>query len=250
MQPVKALMDAFDRDGFVHIPGFMSPEEMEEVEAEMAHIILDVIPHLPRTEAIYEDYDRPETLKQVVIPDSKATFFVRLRECPKLADLAKWLLQDRVVPKPVQYFCKPPRVGKPTPPHQDGYYFCLVPPEALTIWLALDDIDDENGTLHYVAGSHKRGILPHSASRVLGFSQRLREEDLSKFGKEVICRVKRGDALVHHCLTVHSADGNQSPRRRRAIGFVSSARRARVDPELQRKYEESLARQRKKAGVI
>ena len=86
-------------------------------------------------------------------------------------ELAELLLDGPVVPKDLQYFNKPPGIGKPTPAHQDGYYFMLDPCEALTIWVALDHVDDENGCVRYVTGSHKRGMRPHCRTQTLGFSQ-------------------------------------------------------------------------------
>ena len=242
------LKKSFERDGFVHLPEFVTPGEMEKVETQMEEIIRDVVPNLSKQDAMYEDYDLPETLKQLNIPAESAPYFSGLRENPRFKDLARHLLQDDVCHKGPEYFCKPQVVGKPTPPHQDGYYFCLDPCEALTIWIALDDMDDENGALHYVAGSHKRGVLPHDASHVLGFSQGITEDDLSTFGKYAVCRVERGDVLIHHCLTIHAAPGNTSSRLRRAVAFVYYANRAKVDPEQQRAYTESLNRQRKEAG--
>ena len=38
----------------------------------------------------------------------------------------------------VETFNKPAKVGSGVPPHQDNAYFCLTPPDALTIWIALD----------------------------------------------------------------------------------------------------------------
>lgn len=32
--------------------------------------------------------------------------------------------------------------------------------------------------------------------------------------------VKAGDVLAHHCLTIHRADANESPRSRVALGLV------------------------------
>ena len=58
------------------------------------------------------------------------------------------------------------------PPHQDGYYFNLDSDKAVTGWLALEDVDDENGCIHYVKGSHKKEeYRPHGKSEILGFSQ-------------------------------------------------------------------------------
>ena len=54
-------------------------------------------------------------------------------------------IQEKAIPKNLQYFNKPAGVGKPTPPHQDGYYFMLKKHNAVTCWLALEKVDEENG---------------------------------------------------------------------------------------------------------
>jgi ectoine hydroxylase-related dioxygenase (phytanoyl-CoA dioxygenase family) len=65
----------------------------------------------------------------------------------------------------MQYFNKPPSVGQPTPPHQDGYYFMLDPCEAVTMWFALDEVDEENGRMRYVP------VFVTQASSVRCFSE-------------------------------------------------------------------------------
>lgn len=247
MEEYGALKQAFDRDGYVHIRGFLTLPEVEELEANLNRFIRDVVPNLPKSRAMMEDYNNPATLKQIDCL-SDDPYFAQLILHPKITKLAETLLQDELKPQQVEAFIKPPRIGKPTPPHQDGYYFCLTPNEALTVWISLDDID-ENGALHYVKGSHKKGVLPHGASHVLGFSQGILDRYWENTGEEVACPVKRGDCLVHHSLTIHYAPGNPTHRPRRAIGLVYFAKRARVDEEAQRRYRESLARQREKLGV-
>ena len=75
----------------------------------------------------------------------------------------RWSARTATCQEP-EWFNKPPGTDSPTPPHQDNYYFSLKPPNVLTIWLALDPVDDENGCLRYVAGSHRDG---HPAARPL-----------------------------------------------------------------------------------
>ena len=77
-----------------------------------------------------------------------------------------WTARSR--PQNQQWFNKPPAQSSPTPAHQDGFYFCLVPNEAVNMWLALDEINQDNGCIRYVAGSHHRGLRPHGQSGVLG----------------------------------------------------------------------------------
>ena len=249
MQDAKTLRKAFERDGFVHLPGFMNAAEMDEIEQHVIRFLAEVVPKLSKADAMYEDYQRPESLKQVNMPTAGADYFVELRHSEKMLGLAAMLLQEEVEPQSQELFIKPPGMGTPTPPHQDGFYFCIVPSQALTLWLALDDMDDENGTLHYVAASHKKGVLGHKASQVLGFSQGLTEDDLAEFGREVACQMRRGDLLVHHSLTIHRAEGNPSSRLRRALAMVYYAKRAKMDTAARSRYQASVQSQQEEMGV-
>ena len=148
------MKEVFDRDGFILIEGLLNQQDVNEIEKNVERFIGAVVPKLSKAHAMYEDYAKPETLKQTGDMNQRDPYFADLLSNPKIVGLAQALLQDEVIPKNVQFFSKPPGVGKATPPHQDGYYFCLEPNEALTVWIALDDIDEENGALHYVKGSH------------------------------------------------------------------------------------------------
>ena len=87
--------------------------------------------------------------------------------------IAETVLEGDVIPVNMQYFNKPAGIGQATPPHQDGYYFHLTPCQAVTGWLALDDVDEKNGCIHYIRGltSHADRFRPHGQTGVLGFSQ-------------------------------------------------------------------------------
>jgi hypothetical protein len=53
-----------------------------------------------------------------------------------------------------QVWAKPPQ-SHPLAFHRDTPYFMFDPPDVVTVWLALDDMDAELGPLHYVTGSHQ-----------------------------------------------------------------------------------------------
>ncbi|MBZ0294441.1 MAG: phytanoyl-CoA dioxygenase family protein [Anaerolineae bacterium] len=249
MKTYAEYREEFAENGFIHIPQFLTEAEVRDVEDRIDAYLRDIAPTRPRTEIMYDDYERPETLKRISNL-SLDPFFAGLATSPKWIDLASTLLAEAVKePKNMQYFNKPPE-GSETPPHQDGYYFCLVPNEALTLWLPLDDVDVENGAMRYVTGSHKRGVLPHNATQMIGFSQQLDTDNPDAGGEEVTCVVKRGDLLVHHSLTIHAAYANTSDRQRRVLGQVYFSQKAEVDPEMKRKYDAALEAQRKAAGII
>lgn len=55
-----------------------------------------------------------------------------------------------------QVWAKPPGAA-PITFHRDSTYFDFEPADVITVWLALDDMTEEVGTLEYVVGSHKWG---------------------------------------------------------------------------------------------
>ena len=144
-----------------------------------------------------------------------------------------------------EWFNKPPNTVHMTPPHQDNFYFCWRPPSVLTIWLAIENVDEENGCLRYVPGSHTGGMRPHSASTVLGFSQALTDYGPEDEAREVMVEMRAGDAVAHHGDTVHRADPNRSTTRHRpAFGLVVSGVSAEKSAEAQALYEANKARHR------
>tara|TARA_Y100000588_G_scaffold247214_1_gene261620 strand:- start:64 stop:813 length:750 start_codon:yes stop_codon:yes gene_type:complete len=241
--------EEFARDGFVHLPGFMDADEMDAIEALWERALREVVPTLSRSDAMYEDYDRPDTLKQVALPEVGTEALATMAK-GRFDGPMEYLMEEDVVGQGLEMFIKPRLVGTPTPPHQDGFYFCLEGNRAATAWLALDDMDDENGTLHYVAGSQQAGVLDHRASQVLGFSQGLLESELALYGRDVACPLRRGDLLVHHCLTIHRAAGNRSQRLRRALALVYYAASERKDTDRWQRYRQSADSQRRQLGVL
>ena len=143
----------FERDGFVFLPQFVSGEGLADLLAHLDRFISDIVPQLYPEQVFYEDKSNPATLKQIQRMGDHDPWFAALFTSSRFRKIAELLLDGPVVPKNMQYFNKPPGVGQPTPPHQDGYYFMLDPCEAVTMWLALDNVDENNGCVRYVHGS-------------------------------------------------------------------------------------------------
>ncbi|UCH25983.1 MAG: phytanoyl-CoA dioxygenase family protein [Trueperaceae bacterium] len=246
------LREDFNRDGYVALRGFLSDAEVAEVHQNLERLIAEVLPTLPRAQVFFEDKDDPGTLKQIQRLFEHDAYFAKLFFGSAFERLAEILLGGGVEGKNMQYFNKPPRIGQATPPHQDGYYFMLEPCEALTMWLALDDVDEENGCVRYVRASNHGGMRSHGRTQTLGFSQGITDygtaEDLEK---EVAFPARPGDLLVHHAMTIHRADGNRSASRsRRALGFIYYSERAKEDKLAHAAYQKRLAEEMVEAGKI
>jgi len=241
----------FERDGYVALQAFLSSAEISEIESNLQRFIQQIIPNMPAERIFYENKNDPNSLKQIQQMSEYDAFFYDLLHNSKIRRVAEKLLNDRVVPRNLQYFNKPPRVGQPTPAHQDGFYFMLEPCEAITFWLALDVTDEGNGCVRYVPGSHQQGLRHHGRTGTLGFSQGITDYSDCDSERELALHANPGDLLAHHALTIHRADGNQSrDRNRRALGFIYYAERAKQDQEAFEQYQIQLAKDMENSGVI
>lgn len=238
----QTLRNEFREDGYVFLPGFLHQQEIQTVCEKVDDFIEHKVSSMPSEQVYYEDKSDRRTLKQLQQLFAYDGFFREMMFESRFERLASILLEDAVVGKNLQYFNKPPRIGKSTPAHQDGYFFMLNPPEAVTMWMALETVDEETGCVRYVRGSHQKGMRPHAPTQTLGFSQGISdfgtEEDLEN---EVHFPAKAGDLLVHHALTIHRADGNRSTTRtRQALGFIYYAAHAREDLSARKAYQRQL----------
>jgi phytanoyl-CoA hydroxylase len=239
----------FDRNGFVIVRQLLSPPELAELRGNLDRYIREVVPTLPDSSAFYDDKSRPETLKQLQHMGCDP-FFEAYREHPKWLGLAETLIGEKARAEEPEWFNKPPKSPHVTPPHQDNYYFCLKPPNVLTIWMAMESVDAENGCLTYVAGSHKLGVRPHARSGILGFSQGISDYGPDDEAKEMKVSLQPGDVVAHHGNTIHRADPNRSATRyRRAFAMVFKGVSCRRDEEAFGNYQAALKAQHQQMGL-
>lgn len=236
------LQADFNRDGYVHIDPLYGTEEVREIVENLDRFIRNKVPNIPESQVYYEDRHDANSLKQIQKIFEYDEWFRDLMLTGPARRIAEDVLQDEVVPVNMQYFNKPAGIGQPTPPHQDGVFFHLDPCEAVTGWLALEDVDYENGCIHYLRGSHKAGFRDHGQSGVLGFSQGMRDFGTPEDEAATVSFPgQAGTFLMHHAKTVHWAGANTSKTRsRRALGFIYYAKRAKEDVASKRAYQQAL----------
>lgn len=63
---------------------------------------------------------------------------------PTIVNYVSDLLGENVIGWGAHFFCKMPGDGKAVAWHQDASYWPLSPSKAVTVWLAIDDADEEN----------------------------------------------------------------------------------------------------------
>ena len=117
----------------------------------------------------------------------------------------------------IQY--KPAETGGVNMWHQDAPLWpILAPMTEVSAWVALDDVDVDNGCMSMVPGSHLWGNQMEFI-RSLGSYDDMPGAFDGKEVEIVRCPVRIGEVHYHHALTWHGSHTNTSDRPRRAIAI-------------------------------
>jgi hypothetical protein len=82
-----------------------------------------------------------------------------LATAPAILDVVEDVIGPNIVCWATHYFCKLPGDPRGVAWHQDCSYWPLTPSKTVTVWLAIDDVDRENGCMQVIPRSHLHGHL-------------------------------------------------------------------------------------------
>ncbi len=134
---------------------------------------------------------------------------------PLILDYVEDLIGHDIICWATHYFCKMPGDGKGVSWHQDCSYWPLTPSKTVTVWLAIDEVDRENGSMQVIPKTHLLGHLNWNASEASEhnvLSQTIKGAD--RFGEPVDIELPAGSISIHSDLLVHGSLPNLSTRRR------------------------------------
>lgn len=113
---------------------------------------------------------------------------------------------------------KSPHTNTPTPWHQDEAYWIDMPDKrAVSCWVALDNVQKDNGCMWFVPTSHETNLRPHQQTGNGGALQCEASEE-----EAVAVEIPAGACTFHSGRTIHYARGNSTDLRRRA--FIANFR--------------------------
>jgi ectoine hydroxylase-related dioxygenase (phytanoyl-CoA dioxygenase family) len=215
---------SYRRDGHVVLRGVASSEELAAYRPAILRVIESVVGGQD-SQGRLDDY--ASLFTQVTNAwrlDEKVRDFVF---SPRLARIAARLMGVGAVRLyHDQALVKEPG-GRPTPWHQDHYYWPLDTDDAVTMWMPLVDVSPEMGPMVFASGSHRLGPLAEAPISD-GVGERLaRLIEENGFPTETR-PLRAGDATFHSSRTLHSAAANESGRRREVMTVIYFADGARL----------------------
>ncbi|NND72578.1 MAG: phytanoyl-CoA dioxygenase family protein [Rhodothermales bacterium] len=187
--------------------------------------------------------DEGESSKEIREWHESSRFLFDLCMDERILDCVEQVLGDNFYLWASNFFIKEPRSPESVTWHQDAYYWPLDPVASCTVWLAFDDVDNENGGMTYLPGSHTAGILDHnridSDDSVLSL-----ECDVSGFdvGSAKVVEMKAGSISIHADTLVHGSPGNPSDRRRAGLTMRYSPTTVKCDLSINPHFKTYIAR--------
>ena len=137
----------------------------------------------------------------------------------RILDAVEDLIGPDILVAGTTLFIKEPETSGFVSWHQDARYIGLEPHDWVTGWLAVNDVDEENGCMQMIPGSHKAPLVDHvdtfGEDNLLTRGQTVPNVDESA---AVPLIMKAGEFSLHHPRVVHGSGPNVSGRRR--IGFA------------------------------
>jgi ectoine hydroxylase-related dioxygenase (phytanoyl-CoA dioxygenase family) len=239
MQNQQQIVREYNDNGVVRIREFLSPAEVISIRSEIDRFIREDLDAQP-PEASTREADG-KTVRNLWHLEKYCDYFQKMADRADIRKLVGELVRGEPVLLAVETFNKPARVGSGVPYHQDNAYFCLDPPDALTLWIAIDDVTVENGPVHFVEGSHANGMLPTKKSGVAGNSIGLAEPPAVPKNEQFCATLKAGDATLHHCQTIHHSDPNSTDYSRLGLLLVFRGKHATHTNRLLSSYQEAVA---------
>lgn len=257
---------SFRDQGFLIVRGLVPPEQIAELRQHTEDLMQGRLPE-QRGQLACDEQGRPLVKSGVDVqdlqapppgltPEQKADFWLRIHMLhqklelheryllhPRVLDVLEGLIGPDVLAMQSMLFLKGP--GKPGQGyHQDSYYIPTRPDTLCGAWIAIDDVDEENGCMWFTPGSQHEPIYPPQDGYGYG-DERLKniphirgvsDTDESKndlttvaakyAGREICAPMKAGDVAFFGGHVLHRSHTNRSQNRfrRSFVGHYCNAR--------------------------
>lgn len=212
---------SYDTNGYLLVENVLSPDELARIR-QITDDLTESSRHVSESNDVYEleqghSPDSPR-LTRIKLPHKQHPYFRELLTRSKITQVLNDLLGPDTTLLTSKLNTKAPGGGAAVEWHQDWAFYPHTNDDLLAFGVLLEDVDEENGPLMVIPGSHKGPVLSHNADGV--FCGAIDPDDpLFEHDKAVSLVGKAGSMTVHHARLLHGSAPNMSDRARRILFY-------------------------------
>ena len=235
MQLTPEELKQFHKDGFFILRGFLDAKSCDEILSVAKEHLKDKIEPI-ETEVGYSscskeyrtfvtDYNSKEdkektTVRRLRQVYSRSPLFKSWMENEKIRPVLQQVLDEQAVLVTAHHnsiMTKMPYVSKPTEWHQDRRYWRYSNDNLVSVWLALDSENSQNGSLEFIPGSHRMHFSSEQFDKKEYFCKN-DEKNKKIIANKIATNLEKGDVVLFHSLLLHRANNNSTKKAK--ISFV------------------------------
>jgi phytanoyl-CoA hydroxylase len=200
----KRSISAFEENGYCIIKNYLSIEQVNDVNSEIDTLL--------KRKKIKFGYGG-----KIMFAIHSSALLLKIATHKNLLELLSTLLKGKaVVFQSINFM-----MGSEQDTHSDSIHMTTFPLGGLLgAWIALEDIDEDNGPLHYYPGSHKlpyylngdydnEGNALMIGNKSYSAYEKMIERKIEEQGlKKKIFNAKKGDLLVWHANLFHGGEAH------------------------------------------
>jgi ectoine hydroxylase-related dioxygenase (phytanoyl-CoA dioxygenase family) len=221
---IPALVAEFRETGFVKIEGLFGPAELAALNAKTRDVLAGAA-GIPGETKVFdvEDSHQPQEprVRRIKKPHEVDPLYRELAGFAPLVEVLRGIIGPDIRLHHSKINLKSARFGSPLEWHQD---WAFIPHSNLDLAIAaimLDAVDEENGPMLVIPGSHKDGLLDHHGED--GWFAAAIDPDKLDLDAAVPLTGPPGTVSIHHPLLVHGSALNRSTRERPLLFYEYAA---------------------------
>ena len=219
-------IDFYNENGYLMVENAVTPEQLKALR-EATYRLIDASRSVSETDDVYDldeghGPDNPR-LTRIKLPHLVDPLYWDMLKNSAMTEVLTDLLGPNTVLQTSKLNTKAPGGGQAVEWHQDWAFYPHTNDDLLAFGLMLEDVDESNGPLKVIPGSHKGPVLAHTNADGL-FCGAIDPADPDfHYDQAVTLTGKAGTMTVHHVRALHGSAPNNSDRNRLILFYECQA---------------------------
>jgi ectoine hydroxylase-related dioxygenase (phytanoyl-CoA dioxygenase family) len=207
----------YRNNGYLLVENAVTPAQLDALR-RVTYALIEKSRGVTESDEVFDLDDghsaaRPR-LTRIKLPHKQDPVYWDTLVNSRITDVLRTLLGPNVALSTAKLNTKAPGGGAAVEWHQDWAFYPHTNDDLLAVGLMLEDVDEANGPLQVIPGSHKGPVLAHTnADGVFCGAVDPGDPDFHH-DRVVTLTGKAGSMTVHHVRTLHGSAPNMSDRNR------------------------------------